>query len=73
MKTYLASAFFLFSLCLSAHGRTDEVSFIQEGFKYVVKMDSTVSISDAGLEVPLPVSADSTLVIPSSVCHEGKT
>ena len=73
MKTYLTSVFFLISLCLSAHGRTDEVSFIQDGFKYIIKTDSTVSISDAGLEVPLPVSADSTLVIPSSVCHEGKT
>lgn len=73
MKTYLISFFSLFSLCLSAHVITEEFSFIQGGFKYIVWSDSTVSISDAGLEVPLPVSADSTLVVPSSVCHEGKT
>ena len=73
MKTYLTSLFFLISLCLSAHANDDRVSFVQDGFKYVVKTDSTVSISDAELEVPLPVSADSTLVTPSSVCHEGKT
>ena len=73
MKTYLTSLFFLISLCLSAHANDDRVSFVQDGFKYVVKTDSTVSISDAELEVPLPVSADSTLVTPSSVRHEGKT
>ncbi|MDE5981186.1 MAG: leucine-rich repeat domain-containing protein [Bacteroidaceae bacterium] len=73
MKTYLTSVFFLFSLCLPAHANDDRVSFVQGGFKYFVETDSTVCISDAGLEIPLPVSADSTLVTPSSVCHEGKT
>ena len=73
MKTYLTSLFFLISLCLSAHANDDRVSFVQGGFKYFVETDSTVSISDAGHEIPLPVSVDSTLVTPSSVCHEGKT
>lgn len=73
MKTYLIPFFSLFSICLSAHVITEEFSFIQGGFRYTIQTDSTVSISDAGLDVPLPVSADSTLVIPSSVCHEGKT
>ena len=72
MRTYLTAVFF-FSLCLSAHAKDDRVSFVQGGFKYFVETDSTVSISDAGLEVPPPLLADSTLVIPSSVGHEGKT
>ena len=73
MRTYLTAVFFFFSLCLSAHAKDDRVSFVQGGFKYFVETDSTVSISDAGLEVPPPLLADSTLVIPSSVGHEGKT
>lgn len=72
MKTYLTSLSFLF-LCLSAHANDVRDSFVQGGFKYFVETDSTVSISDAGPEVPVPVSADSTLVIPPSVCHEGNT
>ena len=71
MRTYLTAVFFFFSLCLSAHAKDDRVSFVQGGFKYFVETDSTVSISDAGLEVPPPLLADSTLVIPSSVGHVG--
>ncbi len=72
MKTYLSSISLFFFLCLSTYCRADDVSFIQEGFKYTVQTDSTVSITGAGPEIPLPLSADSTLVIPSSVNHEGK-
>lgn len=71
-KSRLCPAFLLFLFCLSAYCKDDGVSFEQGGFRYFVSTGSTVSISDAGPDVPLPVSADSTLVIPSSVRHEGK-
>ncbi|MCM1516897.1 MAG: leucine-rich repeat domain-containing protein [Paraprevotella sp.] len=56
----------------SVYGQ-DEVTFQLGGFNYTVKSDSTVEISDAGKDVLLPISDDSTLVIPSSVMYDGKT
>ncbi len=72
MKTNLSSILLFLFFCLPAYCKSEDISFVQGGIKYYVEMDSTVSISDVGVEVPLPISADSTLVIPSSVSHEGK-
>lgn len=48
-------------------------TFYVDGFKYIVETDSTVAISDAGPDVPIPMSEDSTLTIPSVVEFEGRT
>lgn len=54
-------------------GAEKSKNFVQGGFKYTIGINTTfVEISDAGLEVPLPISDDSTLVIPSVVEIDGK-
>lgn len=61
---------FLFSLTVFVFGK--QVSFLNGGFKYIIFNDSTVRITDAGFESPVPIIEDSTLVIPSSVTHNEK-
>ena len=62
----------LFLFCTSVYSNSFE-SFKQGGYEYFYYSDTSVVISDVALETPIPVSSDSTLVIPSSVEFEGKT
>ncbi len=48
-------------------------TFYVDGFKYIVENATTVAISDAGPDAPIPMSEDSTLTIPSVVEFEGRT
>ena len=66
----LGLSLFLFSLTVFAFCK--EVSFLNGGFKYIIFSDSTVRITDAGFESPIPTIEDSTLIIPSSVTHDDK-
>lgn len=50
----------------------DIQSFTQGGFEYYFGIEPYVDIADQGVDVPLPVSADGTLTIPSEVTHDGK-
>ncbi len=73
-KTILTSLLSSLFIVTSAYGN-DERTFTQGGFQFEI-FNATVPevfISDAGRNVPLPISADSTLVIPSSVTHGGKS
>ncbi len=71
MRNILAILSFL--MFFSPAYSQEEVTFQLGGFNYTVRSDSTVEISDAGKDVLLPISDDSTLVIPSSVIYDGKT
>ncbi len=48
-------------------------TFVEGAFRYVIFDDTAdVRISDVADTIPLPVTPDSTLVIPASVMHNGK-
>lgn len=68
----ILSTLFAFLLVTSVYGQGRE-SFIQGGFRYSIDRDGDVYVSDAGSDVAVPLSEDGTLVIPSSVEHEGIT
>ena len=71
MKILLTAVCLILSLLPAcAQGVHD---FIEGGFKYYIENDTAVTISDAGDDAPIPVTADSTLTIPSTVVHEGRT
>ena len=64
------------SFSTSYYDEAGRETFQQGGFEYsviIVPPDKEVAtISDADMNIPLPVTADSTLVIPSSVTLDGK-
>lgn len=64
----------LLPFCLAHAGcPSAKKNFVEGGFRYIIFDDTTdVRISDAADTIPLPITADSTLVIPSSVMHEGR-
>ena len=63
-------------LCTSSIAQ-NKIDFIQEGFKYTIYKNINgnvcADISDAGKDVPLCISDDSTLTIPATVEYEGTT
>lgn len=68
IQSFLFLFLFLFSTCSYA-----VEDFRQGGFKYSIIEGNSIAISDAGFDDVIPISEDSTLVIPSSVTFEGDT
>lgn len=69
MKNILTSLLAL--LFVTSVNAMEDDCFRLGAYKYYILLDSTVAIADAGADVMLPVSEDSTLVLPSDVTYEG--
>lgn len=71
MRTLILSLILGGCFCTYICGR-DLKSFRQGAYEYYLISDSSVSISDVGNNVALPITEDSTLQIPSIIEQDGK-